>query len=155
MIECLLAGRDRCEAARQAGAAALGTGQIRRIFKHYEQIVIQAQRRNPRAARHHKQRGRIKQSTTFNLLCRLHEHADEVLRFVTDLRVPFTNNLGERAIRMPKVKQKVSGCFRTLKGAAHFCINRSYLDTLHKQGHNLFEALRQTFMGRPPAPDSG
>ena len=47
-------------------------------------------------------------------------HATEVLRFVTDLRVPFTNNLGERAIRMPKVKQKISGCFRTLKGAQNF-----------------------------------
>ena len=155
MIECLLAARDRCEAARQAGAAALSPGQIRRIFKRYMRIVIQSQRRNPSATRHSKQRGRIKQSATFNLLRRLHEHADEVLRFVTDLRVPFTNNLGERAIRMPKVKQKISGCFRTLEGAWDFCINRSYLDTLHKQRHNLFEALRQTFMGRPPAPDSG
>ena len=71
------------------------------------------------------------------------------------MRVPFTNNLGERAIRMPKVKQKISGCFRTFKGAWHFCINRSYLDTLNKQGQNLFEALRQTFMGQPPARDSG
>jgi len=59
----------------------------------------------------------------------MREHADEVLRFVTDLRVPFTNNLGERAIRMPKVKQKISGCFRTLNGADNFCIIRSYLDT--------------------------
>ncbi len=155
MITCLLAARDRCEVARQAGAAALSPGRIRKIFKDYMRIVMQAQRRNPSAPRHHKQRGRIKQSTTFNLLCRLREHAAEVLRFVTNLRVPFTNNLGERAIRMPKVKQKISGCFRTLESAGDFCINRSYLDTLHKQGHNLFEALRQTFMGRPPAPDSG
>ena len=155
MIQCLLAARDRCEAARQAGAVALSAGRVRKIFKDYERIVNQAQCRNPRAIRRHKQRGRVKQTTAFNLLCRLREHAAEVLRFATDLRVPFTNNLGERAIRMPKVKQKISGCFRTLKGAWHFCINRSYLDTLNKQGQNLFEALRQTFMGHPPAPDSG
>jgi transposase len=57
---------------------------------------------------------------------------------VTDLRVPFTNNLGERAIRMPKVKQKISGGWRRLKGAENFCIIRSYLDTMHKQGQNMF-----------------
>ena len=80
--------------------------------------------------------------------------ADAVLRFVTDLRVPFTNNLGERAICMPEVKQKISGCFRTLKGAQDFCTIRSYLDTMHKQGHNLFEVLRSTFMGCAPLPAS-
>ena len=85
----------------------------------------------------------------------MHEYAAEVLRLVTDLRVPFTNNLGERAIRMPKVKQKISGCFWTLKGAQDFCIIRSYLDTMHKQGHNMFEVLRLTFMGHPPTPASG
>ena len=88
----------------------------------------------------------------FNLIIRLREHAHAVLRFVTDLRVPFTNNLGEHAIHMPKVKQKISGCFRTLKGAQDFCTIRSYLDTMHKQGHNLFEALRSTFMGCAPLP---
>ena len=85
----------------------------------------------------------------------MREHADAVLRFVTDLRVPFTNNLAERAIRMPKVKQKISGGWRTFEGAQTFCIIRSYLDTMHKQGHNMFEVLRLTFIGRPPSPESG
>jgi transposase len=80
--------------------------------------------------------------------------AAAVLRFATDLRVPFTNNLGEHAIRMPKVKQRISGCFRTLKGAQDFCTIRSYLDTMHKQGHNLFEVLRLTLMDRAPLPAS-
>jgi transposase len=109
---------------------------------------------NPQAARHNKRRGRVKQSVAFNLISRMREHTDAVLRFVTDLRVPFTNNLGERAIRMPKVKQKISGCFRTLKGAQDFCTIRSYLDTMHKQGHNLFEVLRSTFLGCAPLPTS-
>ena len=67
----------------------------------------------------------------------------------------YKNNLGERAIRMPKVKQKISGCFRTVDGANHFAIIRSYLDTLHKQGYNLLDALRRTFQGNPPQPASG
>jgi transposase len=155
MIGLLIHARDRCEAARQDGRAALSERYIRRIFKDYAAILDAAQARNPRVERQTKRRGRVKQSPAFNLCRRMREHADAVLRFVTNLQVPFTNNLAERAIRMPKVKQKISGCFRTLKGAQDFCIIRSYLDTMHKQGHNLFEVLRATFMGCPPAPDSG
>jgi len=155
MIGLLTRARKRCEAARQENRAALSTRQIRRIFTDYQVILGDAHAHNPHAIRQNKSRGRVKQTLAFNLLCRMREHAAEVLRFVTDLRVPFTNNLGERAIRMPKVKQKISGCFRTLKGAQDFCIIRSYLDTMHKQGHNLFEVLRLTFMGHPPTPASG
>lgn len=155
MIRLLTDANERCEAARQDERTALSVRQIRRIFTHYEKILDQAQARNPPKERQTKRRGRVKQTLTFNLLLRLREHTAEVLRFVTDLRVPFTNNLGERAIRMPKVKQKISGCFRTLKGAQDFCTIRSYLDTMHKQGHNLFEVLRLTFMGCPPSPALG
>ena len=155
MIGLLRRANHRCAAARQEDKRALTTRQIRWIGKNYETILTEADADNPQATRQNKRRGRVKQSLAFNLISRLREHADAVLRFVTDLRVPFTNNLGERAIRMPKVKQKISGCFRTLKGAQDFCTIRSYLDTMHKQGHNLFEALRSTFMGRPPLPASG
>ena len=150
MMGLLRRANQRCEAARQKGKTALSVRQIRWVDKRYEAILAQAEAGNPRAARQNKRRGKVKQSYTFNLIARLREHADAALHFVTDLRVPFTNNLGERAIRMPKVKQKISGCFRTLKGAEDFCIIRSYLDTMHKQGHNLFEVLRSTFMGRAP-----
>ena len=155
MIDLLIRSRDYCAAARQAGETALSAWRIRRIFRDYGAILDKALIRNPQAERQDKRRGRVKQSLAFNLIKRMREHADAVLRFVTDLRVPFTNNLAERAIRMPKVKQKISGCFRTMEGAQTFCIIRSYLDTMHKQGHNMFEVLRQTFIGRPPSPDSG
>jgi transposase len=154
MIGLLLAARDRCEAARADERTALSARQIQRIFTHYDAILVKAQASHPQAVRHRKRRGRVKQTPAFNLIRRMREHATEVLRFVTDLQVPFTNNLGERAIRMPKVKQKVSGCFRTLKGAQNFCTIRSYLDTMHKQGYNLFEVLRHTFIGCPPSPVS-
>ena len=155
LIGLLRRANQRCEAARREDKTALSARQIQRISKDYEAILAQAQLRNPQATRHTRRRGRVKQTLAFNLISRMREHAAEVLRFVTDLRVPFTNNLGERAIRMPKVKQKISGCFRTLKGAQDFCTIRSYLDTMHKQGHNLFEVLRLTFMGHPPLPASG
>ncbi len=66
--------------------------------------------------------------------------------------VPFTKNIAEQVMRMPKVKQKTSGCFRTQKGAETFCVIRSYLATMHKQGTDLFESLIQTLQGSPPQP---
>lgn len=77
---------------------------------------------------------------------------DDVWRFASDHHVPFANNLAEQAVRMPKVKQKISGCFRTKNGADTFCTLRSYLATLHKQGVKLFHALTLTFLGQPPQP---
>ena len=87
-----------------------------------------------------------------NLLDRLYDQAGQVWRFLLDKRVPFSNNIGERAMRMPKVKMKVAGCFRTFKGLRTFCTLRSYLDTMKKQGHGLFDALLAAFQGCPCAP---
>ena len=95
------------------------------------------------------------QSTPTNLLRRLREHRDDVLRFLSDPEVPFTNNIAEQAVRMPKVKQKISGCFRTFDGAAAFCTIRSYLETLRKQGVDLLHALIQSFQGETPQPATG
>jgi hypothetical protein len=97
-------------------------------------------------------RGPTRQSVAFNLLRRLREHADDVLRFTRDPRVPFSNNRAEQAIRMPKVKQKVSGCFRTPAGAVAFCTARSYLATLQKQGFDLLQSLVLAFQGNVPQP---
>ena len=72
--------------------------------------------------------------------------------FLTDLRVPFDNNQAERDIRMPKLKQKVSGCFRSEAGAHAFAILRSYLSTLRKQSTDTYPALVMTFQGNPPMP---
>lgn len=155
MIDLLLDANEACQAARQQDEKALAPERIKQILADYQAILRDGEAAHPEALRTDARRGRVKQTPAFNLLRRLREHADEVLLFVSDLSVPFTNNLGERAIRMPKVKQKISGCFRTVDGAKNFAIIRSYLDTLHKQGHNLLDALRLAFQGQPPQPATG
>lgn len=82
----------------------------------------------------------------------MRQYSDAVLLFIRDPSVPFTNNVAERAVRMPKVKQKIAGCFRTLGGAENFCIIRSCPDTLPKQGHGMLDVLRQAFSGTPIQP---
>lgn len=90
-------------------------------------------------------RGRLKQSKAANLLKRLRDHRLDVWRFMSDEGVPFTNNLAEQALRMAKVKQKISGCFRTEHGADTFFTIRSYLATINKQKANLFACLVSVF----------
>jgi transposase len=96
------------------------------------------------------QRGRIKRSKSRNLLERLINYEQETLRFMTDVHVPFTNNQGENDIRMTKVHQKISGCFRSLEGANIFCRVRSYLSTCRKNDVSASEALALLFDGRLP-----
>ena len=76
-----------------------------------------------------------------NLLERLRDHKTQVLRFVFDFAVPFTNNQAEQDIRMMKVKMKISGGFRTQAGAEIFATLRSVLSTARKQGMNILRAL--------------
>ena len=94
--------------------------------------------------------GRLKRSKSRNLLERLVDLDTETLRFMDDVNVPFSNNLGERDIRMTKVQQKISGCFRSKKGAASFCRVRSYLSTCKKHSVRASEALRLLFEGKLP-----
>ena len=95
-------------------------------------------------------RGRIKRSKSRNLLERLRKYEDEALRFMTSLAVPFTNNQGENDIRMTKVQQKVSGCFRSFEGAQIFCRVRSVITTARKYGVSPTTALRLLFQGKIP-----
>jgi transposase len=97
-------------------------------------------------------RGRPRQRKAKNLLDRLDKRRQQVLLFAYRFDVPFDNNQAERDIRMVKVQQKISGCFRSQAGATYFCRIRGYLSTLRKQGENLLAALLETFRGQPPLP---
>ncbi len=129
-------------------------GEVRDLRDLYEAILAQAQVDNPVVPATGK-RGRPKQSKATNLIGRLRDYTDDVWRFMTQPDVPFTNNLAEQTVRMPKVKQKVSGCFRTLPGAQTYCVIRSYCATMHKQGANVFESLVAAFNGAPAQPCFG
>lgn len=95
-------------------------------------------------------RGRTAKSKSRNLLERLQSFENDVLRFLDDPLVPFTNNQAENDLRMIKVQQKVSGCFRSMDGAETFCRIRSYITTCRKQGITASEALRLLFQGKWP-----
>jgi len=94
-------------------------------------------------------RGKQKQRDGKNLLDRLNEKRDCVLRFVHDFSAPFTNNQGERDIRMVKLKQKIGGCFRIFRGGEVFCRIRSYISTARKQGWSVWESLADAIRGSP------
>ena len=86
-------------------------------------------------------RGRVRRRTGHNLLLRLREHKDATLRFLYDPTVPFTNNQAERDLRMMKVRQKISGGFRSESGAQTFATLRTVLSTARKQGWNILATL--------------
>ena len=118
--------------------------------RHYDALIAQGFADNPSAAKTEPRPiGRPKQSPPKNLLDRLHKHKAGVLAFMYDFRIPFDNNLVERDVRMIKVQQKVSGCFRTLDGAHLFCALRSYISTARKHGINAIDAIYNAFLDQP------
>ncbi len=137
------------------GPPALPAGDVERLQDRYGTILREAEAANPHRPRRPGTRGRVKQSPAYNLITRLRQHRDEVLRFITDLRVPFDNNQAERDIRMPKLKHKVAGGFRSQTGVQAFAIIRFYFSTLRKQAANLFTPLVLTFQSSPPMPRLG
>ena len=146
-------------AATPAPAMRLSPPELLAFETRYDAIVQAGFEANPApvptAEGKAKKRGRPKQSPPVNLLIRLRDFKGQVLAFMADFRVPFDNNQGERDMRMVKVKQKVSGGFRTLEGAQRFGRIRGYLSTARKHANNVFEAIQDAFQGQPfiPSPD--
>jgi len=119
--------------------------------KRYRTILTQGEGECPITEKPEGQRGRTKKSKSRNLLDRLRNFEQETLRFMRQSLVPFTNNQGESDIRMTKVQQKISGCFRSMEGARNFCRIRGYISTCRKNHFNPTEALRLLFEGKLPA----
>jgi transposase len=144
--------RRACHAANLARAQGkpLSPALVALIERCYDRIIQeglafhQAQPELLRNAHKPGGRGRKPRRVGHNLLLRLHTRKTDVLRFLSDLDVPFTNNLAERDGRMMKLRQKISGGFRSQDGADDFAIIRSILSTAKKQGWDVLTTIRQS-----------
>jgi transposase len=153
MKELLLEIKRAVEEAVAAGQSEVAAGMRQGFVRRYNRLVRQGlAKESQKPALGSGKRGRKRQSKAKNLLDRLHQYRRETLRFMEDFGVPFDNNLAERDLRMMKVQQKVSGCFRSEGGAEIFCRIRSYVSTMRKQGHNVLTVLKSVFAGHPIAP---
>ncbi len=122
----------------------------------YRTIVEEGMTENPPPDKRQNagKRGRLKRSKPLNLLIRLKEYREDILRFMYNSLVPFTNNLAERDVRMMKVQQKISGTFRSVEGAEMFCRIRGYISTARKNERSVFEVLRKLVAGQPFTPQA-
>jgi len=130
----------------------LPTAESKHFRKRYRRLLAEAENEcpAPKEIQQRRIRGRVPRSKARNLLERLRDYENDVLRFMDEPDVPFSNNQAENDIRMTKVQQKISGCFRSWDGALIFCRIRSYLSTCRKQGITATEALLLLFEGKWP-----
>ena len=138
-------------ASNDAGGL-LSVSESEKYRKEYRLILKEAEKESPPPdeTKRNGKRGRLKRTKPRNLLERLQNYEDDVLRFMDNEIVPFTNNLGENDIRMTKVQQKISGCFRSKEGAQFFCRIRSYISSCRKQDISSTTALTLLFQGELP-----
>jgi len=150
MIKLLVEIKQQVEQAASADAEQLPSAKQAEFEQAYDRLLaaglaLPENQPPPPTGK----RGRQKQSKAKNLLDRLSNRKRETLAFMSDFRVPFDNNLAERDLRMIKVQQKVSGCFRSSAGAKAFCRIRGYISSVKKQGRHVLSALKSVFTGQP------
>lgn len=144
MSRLLVRAAQRVARAIAQGRTALAAGCARRIVSVYDTIIrrgLAFHEAQPALARRPGARGRSPRRVGHNLLERLRVHTADVLRFVSDFAVPFTDNQAEQDIRMMKVKMKISGGFRTWAGAETSATLRSVLSTARKQRRDILQTL--------------
>jgi transposase len=149
LIAALIAMKQAADDARQRGQKPITKATLKPLLADYDRWISKGLKSHPEIAKSAGKRGRAKQSKEHNLLMRMSKKRDEVLRYAYDIDVPFDNNQAERDLRMIKVQQKVSGCFRSERGARMFCSIRSYLSTTRKHGLNLMDSIKSAFAGQP------
>lgn len=144
----LLSSRAQVAKARDEGQDHLDLASLQEIESQYREILEGAKAGLPPPLRTGK-RGKPKKTKQQNFIERMLEHEGSVLAFIYDFRVPFDNNLAERDIRMVKLKNKVSGTFRSPHGAECFARIRGYISTVRKNGGNVFLEIKNAFCGQP------
>lgn len=155
MRRLLLDMKARVDELKALGRARLSYAERAVWFRRYEDLLAQGFAANPPPpSPSTPRRGRPKKTKALNLLDRMQRHKTAALAFLCDFRVPFTNNHAEQILRMLKVRQKISGGFRTKAGAERFLRVRSYIDTVRKHKLPIFQALVDAVEGRPFIPAS-
>jgi transposase len=158
MIVLLLEIKEAVDSAKERVTPdALPIELIKKYENAFDKIVDSGLADNPYKPKDPHKRGRPPQTTARNLLDRLKTHRGKYLAFMYDFNVPFDNayaNLAERDIRMLKLYMKISGCFRTLTGASHFCRIRSYISTVRKNDLSVLESIKNVFLAQPFIPKS-
>ncbi len=148
-MSCLLLDtRGAVDEAKAAGDRQLSAKTLAELHASYRELIELGYEENPGLAGQDEGR-RSRRTKAQNLLLRLDEREQEVLRFAHDFWVPFDNNLSERDLRMIKLQQKISGCWRTTQGAERFLAIRSYLSTARKQGQRPIDVLAALAAGQP------
>ena len=127
------------------GIAAAPREMVQAFSKRYDRILANGFSRNPYQKPKVARRGKPKKGKVLSLLERPRELKDDVMRFFTDFRVPFSNNIGEKSFRLSKLKMKVAGSFRSADGGSNFCSIFSVIDTVRKNGGNPFISLVALF----------
>lgn len=145
LMGLLLKMKAAKEKATQQGKSALSTATLSKYRQQYDQIVKDGLAANPFEVPDTKKKGRHKKTPPRNLVERFRDYPEDILRFFYDFSVPFDNNFSERDLRMMKVKQKISGSFRSFQGAKCFARIRSFIITARKQNRNVFKALSNLF----------
>ncbi len=155
MRRLLLDMNKRVNELKAVGRVRLSHAELASWIKRYAALLAEGYAANPPPPPPLVPRpGRPKKTKAINLLDRMQRHQKWVLAFLHDFRVPFTNNHAEQILRMIKVRQKISGCFRTAEGAERFLRVRSYIDTVRKHDRPIFQALVDAIAGRPFIPTS-
>ena len=147
MKKLLLGAKKQVEHAQVEGKKELEAEKLQEIEKQYQAIIDKGIKGIPIPQIQIKKRGKPKKPKQLNFLERFVKHKLSVLDFMYDFNVPFDNNLAERDIRMVKVKQKVSGTFRSIKGAKYFARIRSYISTVKKNNKNVFDEIKNALFG--------
>ncbi|EIJ36952.1 transposase IS66 [Thiothrix nivea DSM 5205] len=143
--QVLIDAKTAVSQAKEAQQTSLQPQQIAELEQRYDQWVNHGLLIFPEQPKTSSKQGKAKQDPARNLLCRLRDFKDSVLRFIQQFDVPFDNNRAERAVRPVKVKLKVAGGFRAMGGAEAFCVIRSVWETDKLQRRNPFDSLRAVF----------
>ncbi len=149
----LLDTKELVDDAKDHGRKRLGEIALGELHRSYRAVIASGYEESPGLAQNTGKR--IKRSKAQNLLLRLDQREREATLFAHDFSVPFTNNICEADLRMVKLQQKISGCFRTMEGAQRYLQVRSYISTARKQGQDTLQALSALAQGTPWLPAAG